>query len=234
MSGLKLELGKKYVCRNNPAVKYVKIIEYIPQRQYYPYLGEVIYHSGSLQKSSYTVDGRFNAFNKSGSGVDLVAEYIEFMQEQHDTEEKVVGWSNENIDEGQLSEGEAKRYNKDKIALTMFSPIAMLGTCRVLTYGRKKYSDENYDARDNWRKGRGLSLTETVDSLLRHLTLFLAGQERDEESGELHIDHIGCNAMFLQEMVHLGRHKDDNRYVTEDQTAKLKELMSTPVKDYKK
>lgn len=228
MSELKLELGKKYVCRNRDDIKYASITYYYDGHNY-PFWAYIYFRNGSVTSSGYTKDGRYD--REQTTGLDLIAEYVE-----KEEEPELYGSAPTNyiLNKAEENKDEARRFNKDKIALTMYSPIALIGTCRVLTYGKKKYSTPDYDARDNWRKGSGLSFTETIDSLLRHITLLLAGQERDEESGELHVDHIGANTMFLQEMVHLKRYKDDKRYITTEQMSKLQELLSKPVKDYNK
>jgi len=52
---------------------------------------------------------------------------------------------------------------------------------------------------DNWK--RGSPITELTDSLLRHLTALLRGEMDDPESGEPHIGHLQCNAMFIAYML---------------------------------
>lgn len=69
------------------------------------------------------------------------------------------------------------------------SPHFIEGIADVLTFGARKYH------RNNWLKG--LSWSETLDSLHRHLAAIERGEEKDDESGLLHIHHINCNGMFL-------------------------------------
>jgi hypothetical protein len=83
----------------------------------------------------------------------------------------------------------ADRYNKDKPKLSLIGLDCLEPCARVLEFGAKKYS------RDNWRKG--LPVTEIIDSLLRHLSALQRGELIDPESGEGHIGHIQCNALFL-------------------------------------
>lgn len=107
------------------------------------------------------------------------------------------------------------RYNAGKPVLHLVSRAALIGTARVLEWGARKY------AAHNWRKG--MDWTTPVDSMLRHLFAWLEGEDRDicpehagarpddctKCSGLPHVDHIACNAMFLQEYVHRNIGTDD-------------------------
>lgn len=95
------------------------------------------------------------------------------------------------------------RYNEGKSPLSMVLEAhhAMTGCANVLKFGAKKY------ARGNWHKG--LSHTEICDSLLRHLSAYLAGEDKDPESDLPHVDHVLCNAIFLSEMTRTCPDLDD-------------------------
>lgn len=80
------------------------------------------------------------------------------------------------------------RFNQGKLAWHLVDFQALIPMVKVLMYGAKKY------APNQWKNG--LSKQETLDSLLRHLFPLLSGEEVDAESGELHIGHIFCNALF--------------------------------------
>ena len=86
-----------------------------------------------------------------------------------------------------------KRYNKGKAPLSMILEArhALEGMAGVLAFGADKY------ARGNWHKG--LRHTEVCDSMLRHLSAYLSGEDIDPESGKPHVDHIAINALFLAE-----------------------------------
>lgn len=82
----------------------------------------------------------------------------------------------------------ALRYNEGKLKWSMVHFKSLSPMVRVLMYGEKKY------ARDNWKKG--LNRKEILDSMMRHLTALIDGEEFDPESQEHHIGHIMCNCLF--------------------------------------
>jgi hypothetical protein len=98
-------------------------------------------------------------------------------------------------------EGSAARYDSEKPRMDLVSPISIEGTATVLAFGAKKYAD------NNWRKG--MKWGRTIASLLRHTYKFMAGEDIDPESGLPHVDHIACNAMFLQEYFRTSKDLDD-------------------------
>lgn len=83
----------------------------------------------------------------------------------------------------------ADRHNTGKTELSLLPLDCLAEVAKVLMYGAKKYD------RDNWRKGQPGA--QILDSLLRHVAAIQSGEERDEESGQLHSAHIATNALFL-------------------------------------
>lgn len=98
------------------------------------------------------------------------------------------------------------RFNEGKLRLTLLDPIALEGLTRVLEFGAKKY------ATHNWRKG--LPYTEVMDSMMRHMFAMLKGEDIDPDSGLPHIDHIGCNWMFLSNYMAEMRDELDDRHTS--------------------
>jgi len=113
----------------------------------------------------------------------------------------------------------AVRHNEGKAQLSYIfdAPFAVVGKIRVKEKGAEKYH------RGNWRDGR--PWMDCLDSLVRHALLYAAGQDRDKESGELHMDHIQCNAEFLSEWYHIHPELDDRPKLTEAQIELLEKIL---------
>lgn len=92
-----------------------------------------------------------------------------------------------------VADGLADRHNAGKSPLSMILEArhALEGMAGVLEFGAAKY------ARGNWHKG--LPHADICDSMLRHISAYLSGEDLDPESGKPHVDHIFTNAMFLAE-----------------------------------
>ena len=100
-----------------------------------------------------------------------------------------------------------ERFNNGKLKWSLVSYKALEPMVQVLMFGAQKYS--------SWNWSKGLSWTDTTDSLQRHLNSFLEGEDDDKESKLHHVGHILCNAMFLSYMFLFrkdmdDRHKDKN------------------------
>lgn len=105
-----------------------------------------------------------------------------------------------------MAEYEAERYNEGKpqLSYVLSARYAIEGIAEVMEQGAKKYD------RDNWKKG--LSAENCIDSLLRHLTKYMDGEELDPETGCPHLDHVATNAMFLAH--HHNGKKEKNEQAT--------------------
>jgi hypothetical protein len=107
-----------------------------------------------------------------------------------------------------MSEDRGDRFNEGKLRWSLVDWNSLEPMVKVLEFGATKYDDHN------WKKG--LKTTEVCESLMRHLTAYLAGEDIDPESKLSHIGHIQCNAMFLSYMDKYmpdfdSRYKDKNK-----------------------
>jgi hypothetical protein len=94
--------------------------------------------------------------------------------------------------------------------MDLLDPLAIEGLSRVLAFGANKYGD------NNWRGG--LRYLRICGAILRHLFAIMRGEDIDPESGLPHVDHLGCNWMFLSNMMKTRRDMDDrSRYGNDPQ-----------------
>ncbi len=84
---------------------------------------------------------------------------------------------------------EGLKFDSEKVRVELFPPEVIVAISKVLTFGAKKYADEN------WR--RGIKYKRVYGALQRHLMAWYAGQENDNETGMSHLWHAGCCLMFL-------------------------------------
>lgn len=80
-------------------------------------------------------------------------------------------------------------------------PLALMELAKVYGMGEEKY------ARYNYLKGYPWSLS--VDALYRHLLAFLAGEDKDPESGLLHTAHVAWHALTLTSFIQRNVGTDD-------------------------
>ena len=98
----------------------------------------------------------------------------------------------------------AIKYDTGKPAFDMIPPEALEEIARVFQVGAQKYS------RDNWRQG--FDWSRIYGAIQRHLNAFWGGQDRDPETGLLHVAQAAWGCMVLLNFYHT--HKDkDNRVV---------------------
>lgn len=84
------------------------------------------------------------------------------------------------------------KHDGGKPILGAIPPNAELAIGRVLEFGARKYS------RDNWRQVDDLQ-TRYMDAALRHLNAVRRGEALDGESGEHHLAHAACCVLFMLE-----------------------------------
>jgi hypothetical protein len=97
--------------------------------------------------------------------------------------------------------GKGLRKNEGKLRMDLVPESAINGIAKVLTFGAEKY------APNNWRLG--MPWSKVTSSLKRHLAAIDRGEDFDEESKLMHIDHVLCNAAFLKEYYKIYPQGDD-------------------------
>lgn len=92
-------------------------------------------------------------------------------------------------------------HDEGKPPFDLLSTKALIGTAKVMEFGKRKYDAHN------WRKG--IAWSKIIASALRHLNVWKDGEDLDPESGLSHLDHAACCIMFLQEYLTTCPHLDD-------------------------
>ncbi len=98
------------------------------------------------------------------------------------------------------------KFDTGKNQLELLSATWIEGVGKVLTFGAGKY------AAHNWRKG--IARSRLLGACLRHIFAYLRGEDRDQETGLLHLYHASCCLMFASEL-HETRPDLDDRYKIE-------------------
>lgn len=88
-------------------------------------------------------------------------------------------------------QGTGVKHDQDKPEMALLSSIALLETAKVMTFGKLKYSA------NNWRGG--FAWTRPLSAALRHIFAYLGGQDKDPETGISHLAHAICCLMFVLE-----------------------------------
>ena len=84
------------------------------------------------------------------------------------------------------------KTDQGKPRLGLVPPSTIKSVGKVMTYGLTKYKQDSWKEVEPYRY---------IDALMRHVVEYLADNNSiDEESGLLHIEHILCNAAFLNDM----------------------------------
>jgi len=87
------------------------------------------------------------------------------------------------------------KHDQGKPPFELIDPWALEGLARVLAFGAEKYSPDNWRAGLDWRR--------VIGSMERHLAAIKRGEDIDPESRLPHVDHVGCNWMFLSNFMKL-------------------------------
>lgn len=95
------------------------------------------------------------------------------------------------------------KYDAEKPRITLVPSEAIIAAARAMTYGARKYNDDNFKA--------GLAHRRLLDAAFRHLLAYSAGEDLDQESGLNHIDSALASLCMLAYM-QIHRPDLDDRY----------------------
>lgn len=90
-----------------------------------------------------------------------------------------------------MSEATGVKHDSEKPDMSLLSSIAIVKVADVMTFGKRKYSA------NNWRGG--ISYTRLLAAALRHIFSYLGGESKDPETGKSHLAHASCCLMMLLE-----------------------------------
>lgn len=83
----------------------------------------------------------------------------------------------------------ARRYNKGKIRHELIAPEALDKLAHVYTMGAEKYTTEDDDGSENWRKG--MNWRDIMGSVKRHIQKFEKGEDFDYDWPQELLDKYG-------------------------------------------
>lgn len=81
------------------------------------------------------------------------------------------------------------RYNNGKPQMHHIPPKFLIELADLMTRSADKYG--------RWNFANGQPYTMPYDSMMRHITSFMNGEDLDNESGKSHLLHIAANAMIM-------------------------------------
>ncbi len=85
---------------------------------------------------------------------------------------------------------EGLKYDADKPRWSLLPAGAVEEVVRVLEYGARKYSEENWKKVDN-------AHIRYYDAAMRHINAWWQLEQKDQETGLHHLAHATCCLMFL-------------------------------------
>ena len=117
------------------------------------------------------------------------------------TDYKLTNMNTGNLESDERGTG--ARDNGGKVEFHLLPLQVLAGAARILSGGKLKYKEWN------WTKGSDYSTA--FDCMMRHMTKWwYMGEDCDDETGEHHLSHIICNAMFLLHWIQTYK-EGDNR-----------------------
>lgn len=114
--------------------------------------------------------------------------------------------------------------HKPKLSLLADTAPGLIGVCRILEWGAsQKYAPHSWLAIPI--KNPAVTPWSTMlESIWRHLLLFMLGEDTDEESGKPHLDHLATVALMMSTFQKTNAGTDD-RAKLQGLAAVVRELM---------
>ena len=95
----------------------------------------------------------------------------------------------------------AVKFDDGKAQWALFPFDLAEDELRVWMFGAKKYKAQN------WRQG--MPMSRGFNALMRHITAYMQGEDKDKESGESHLAHAVCCLRMMQNTEKNYKHLDD-------------------------
>ena len=96
-----------------------------------------------------------------------------------------------------------ERFNTGKLRWHLLPWDGVRALVDIFDFGTTEYAPRNWE--------KGLSYSETFDSLQRHLLSWYSGEDYDPKSRRLHLAHVTWNALALLTFTLRGRTDLDDR-----------------------
>lgn len=175
-------IGKKFKNRNNKLIYEFNTI-----------IGNCYYARVASENGEYLSDS-------SGWRKEEILSDIFSLIEEEPAQQGSTPVQTQNAEKKEETEGGNKHDSgKNRLELIPYEAIEQIGL--ALTFGAKKYSD------NNWRKG--FKWSRLIGALLRHIFSWAAGHDKDPESGLSNLAHAGACLVFLIAHEQLNYGEDD-------------------------
>jgi hypothetical protein len=96
-----------------------------------------------------------------------------------------------------------KKFDIGKPDLSLIPLPALIEEAKGFMLGESKYGRYNYT--------EGMEASRLVAAALRHITIWMEGEDNDQESGASHLGHARCCLAMLIHTQQLGTLKDNRR-----------------------
>ena len=91
--------------------------------------------------------------------------------------------------DGQPDTNPGYKVDEGKRRMDLVPPEAILSLADVLTKGALKYPERNWE--------KGMDWGRVFAAAMRHMWAFWGGEDKDPDSGQLHVEHALCCLAFL-------------------------------------